>query len=128
MTEQLVEYIHRAHTWSPEFIEARQQSVSLPHDYTPDLAGIQASVLLIHGRYDRMVPFEVTTTIPQRPRASCFSITAGTGRRSRSQPSGPRRSSIPAGVLICPTSEFRLVFGGHASVKNQYVIMSFRLY
>ena len=58
VTDELVDYIHRAHTWRPEFIEARWQSVSLPHDYTQDLAGIQAPVQLIHGRYDRMVPFE----------------------------------------------------------------------
>jgi pimeloyl-ACP methyl ester carboxylesterase len=54
-----VDYIHRAHPWSPEFIGPRRQSVSVPHDYTPDLAGIQAPVLLIHGRYDRMAPFEL---------------------------------------------------------------------
>jgi 2-hydroxy-6-oxonona-2,4-dienedioate hydrolase len=41
VTDELIEYIHRAHTWSQEFIEARRQSVSLPHDYTPDLAGIR---------------------------------------------------------------------------------------
>jgi pimeloyl-ACP methyl ester carboxylesterase len=63
VTDGLVDYIHRAHTWSPEFIEARRQSASLPHDYTPDLAGIKAPVLLIHGRYDRMVPFEVSIAI-----------------------------------------------------------------
>src|SRR5690242_2391493 len=40
VTDELVDHIHRAHTWSSEFIEARWQSVSLPHDYTPDLAGI----------------------------------------------------------------------------------------
>jgi hypothetical protein len=38
VTDELVDYIHRAHTWSPEFIEARRQSVSLPYDYTQDLA------------------------------------------------------------------------------------------
>src|SRR6266853_1657086 len=32
VTDELVDYIDRAHTWSPEFIEARRQSVSLPHD------------------------------------------------------------------------------------------------
>jgi pimeloyl-ACP methyl ester carboxylesterase len=63
VSDELVDYIHRAHTWSPEFIEARRQSVSLPHDYTPELAGIAAPVLLIHGRYDRMVPFEVSIAI-----------------------------------------------------------------
>ena len=34
-----------------------------PHDYTPELASIAAPVLLIHGRYDRMVPFEVSIAI-----------------------------------------------------------------
>jgi pimeloyl-ACP methyl ester carboxylesterase len=63
VTDELVDYIHRAHTWSPEFAEARRQSVSVPHDYTPDLPGIQAPVLLIHGRYDRMVAFEVSIAI-----------------------------------------------------------------
>src|SRR5712664_2133254 len=63
VTDELVDYIHRAHTWSPEFMEARRKSVSVPHDYTPELAGIQAPVLLIHGRYDRMVAFEVSLAI-----------------------------------------------------------------
>jgi 2-hydroxy-6-oxonona-2,4-dienedioate hydrolase len=66
VTDELVDYIHRAHTWSPEFLAARAQSVSLPHDYTPDLASIKAPVLLIHGRYDRMVPFEVSIAILNR--------------------------------------------------------------
>ncbi len=63
VTDELVDYIHHAHTWSPEFTEARRQSVSLPHDYSPELAAIQAPVLLIHGRYDRMVAFEVSIAI-----------------------------------------------------------------
>jgi pimeloyl-ACP methyl ester carboxylesterase len=36
-----------AHPWSPEFIEARRQSVRMPHDYTQDLAGILAPVLAL---------------------------------------------------------------------------------
>ncbi len=63
VTDELIDYIYRAHTWSPEFIEARRQSVSLPHDYAQDLASIKAPVLLIHGRCDRMVPFEVSIAI-----------------------------------------------------------------
>src|SRR5438105_5717681 len=63
VTDELVDYIHRAHTWSQEFTEARRQSVSLPHDYAPDLAEVKAPVLLIHRRYDRMVPFEVSIAI-----------------------------------------------------------------
>ena len=35
----------------------------MPHDYTAGLAGIQEPILLIHGRYDRMVPFEVSVAI-----------------------------------------------------------------
>jgi 2-hydroxy-6-oxonona-2,4-dienedioate hydrolase len=63
VTEELVDYIHRAHTWSPKFAEARRQSVSLPHDYTQELPAIKSPVLLIHGRYDRMVPFEVSIAV-----------------------------------------------------------------
>jgi pimeloyl-ACP methyl ester carboxylesterase len=63
VTDELVAYIHRAHTWSPAFEAARRQSVSVPHDYTPDLAGIRSPVLLVHGRYDRMVAFEVSIAI-----------------------------------------------------------------
>src|SRR6266850_461858 len=63
VTAELVDYIHRAHTWSPAFDEARRQSVSMPHDYTPELAAIRTPVLLIHGRYDRMVAFEVSIAI-----------------------------------------------------------------
>ena len=66
VTDELVDYIYRAHSWSPEFVEARRQSVSLPHDYTPELAAIEAPILLIHGRYDRMVPFEVSIAILNR--------------------------------------------------------------
>ena len=63
VTDELVEYVHHAHTWSPAFAAARRQSVSVPHDYTPALAGIRAPVLLVHGRYDRMVAFEVSIAI-----------------------------------------------------------------
>ncbi len=66
VTDELVDYIHCAHTWSPEFLASRAQSVSLPHDYTPDLASIKAPVVLIHGRYDRMGPFEVSIAILNR--------------------------------------------------------------
>src|SRR5579863_1101304 len=38
VTDELVDYIHHAHTWSPEFLAARAQSESLPQDYTPDLS------------------------------------------------------------------------------------------
>ena len=63
VTDELVEYIHRMHTWSPELDAARKASYSVPHDYTPELDKIQAPVLLVHGRYDRMVVFEVSIAI-----------------------------------------------------------------
>jgi 2-hydroxy-6-oxonona-2,4-dienedioate hydrolase len=63
VTDELVDYVHRAHTGTPEMMEARRQSVSVPHDYTPELAGIKAPILLIHGRYDRMVAYEVSLAI-----------------------------------------------------------------
>ena len=70
VTDELVDYIHHAHTWSPAFDDARRQSVSVPHDYTPELPGIQAPVLLVHGRYDRMVAFEVSVAILNHVRDS----------------------------------------------------------
>jgi hypothetical protein len=60
-----VDYIRRAHTWSPRFMEAGGRSVSVPHDYTHNLAGIQAAVLLIHGRYDQMRPSRSEHRDPQ---------------------------------------------------------------
>jgi 2-hydroxy-6-oxonona-2,4-dienedioate hydrolase len=63
VTDELVDYIHHAHNWSPELMDARRRSVSVPHDYTPELAAIRAPVLLIHGRYDRMVAFEISIAI-----------------------------------------------------------------
>ena len=63
VTDELVDYIHHAHTWSPDFLAARAQSVSVPHDYGPELPSIRAPVLLIHGRYDRMVAFEISIAI-----------------------------------------------------------------
>ena len=93
VTDELVDYIHRAHTWSPAFIEARRQSVSVPHDYTPDARrhpGARAPdprALRPDGRRSRSAS-RSSTTSPTR--ASCSSTTAATGRRSRSRTSRPR--------------------------------------
>jgi len=46
-----------------EFMEARRQWVSVPTTTHKTSAGIQAPVRLIHGRYDRMVTFEVSIAI-----------------------------------------------------------------
>jgi pimeloyl-ACP methyl ester carboxylesterase len=50
-------------------------------------------VLLIHGRYDRMVPFEVSIAILKHIADSRLVLlnNCGHGRASKSRPSGPRR-------------------------------------
>ena len=68
-------------------------------DYTQDLAGTQAPVLLIHGRYDRMVPFAVGIAINNHlaPRAAeQLRPLAAVREAGRVDRVGPR---IPAGLL-----------------------------
>ncbi|MBM3940741.1 MAG: alpha/beta fold hydrolase [SAR202 cluster bacterium] len=62
VTDDLVDYIHQWYTWSPELLDARAKSKSIPHDYREDLPKIKAPAFMVHGRYDRMVPFEVSIT------------------------------------------------------------------
>ena len=59
VTDELVDYIHHWETWSPEFTAAREKSTSPDHDYTAELDKIQAPAMMIWGRYDRMVVFEM---------------------------------------------------------------------
>lgn len=59
VTDELVDYIHHWETWSPEFTEAREKSTSPSHDYTAQLDAIQAQGMMVWGRYDRMVVFEM---------------------------------------------------------------------
>jgi hypothetical protein len=121
VTDELVDYIHRAHTWSPEFIEARRQSVRLPHDYTQDLAQIQAAALLIHGlRPDGAVRgldrdpqshHRLAPGAAQQPRAPAALREAGRVDRA-----GPR---LPQGLL---TGRFagwvgRLVAAGKSGIQ-----------
>ena len=47
----------------PDHIEARKNSFSTPHSNMADLGQIKQPVLIIHGRYDRMVAFEVSIAI-----------------------------------------------------------------
>jgi hypothetical protein len=74
-------------------MEARRQSVSVPRDCTHDLAGITGSVLLIHGRYDRMLPFEISIVILNHiaesrlvPRNTCGHQSSEQWNRSRQLP------------------------------------------
>ena len=60
VTDELVDYIHHWHTWSPELTEAREKSANVVVNYTEGLSGIKAPAFMVHGRDDRMVPFEVS--------------------------------------------------------------------
>jgi pimeloyl-ACP methyl ester carboxylesterase len=74
----------------------RRQRVSVPHDYTRDLAGIKAPVLLIHGRYDRMVPFEVSIAILNHIADSRLSLLNNCGhRRSFEKPAECAAQVLP---------------------------------
>jgi 2-hydroxy-6-oxonona-2,4-dienedioate hydrolase len=75
--------------------------VSLSHDYIPELAQIQAPVLLIHGRYDRMVAFEVSTAILNHIADSHLVLlnNCGNCRSSRSRLS--RRQQVLAFLKGC---------------------------
>ncbi len=68
--------------------------MSPPHDYTQDFADIKVPALLIHGRYDRMVAFEVNIAILNHIADSRLVLLNNCGHwpPSRSRPSGPRRS------------------------------------
>ena len=63
VTDELVDYLHHWHTRSPELAEARAKSKMVVVDYTEGATAIQAPALLIHGRDDRMIPFEKSIDI-----------------------------------------------------------------
>jgi 2-hydroxy-6-oxonona-2,4-dienedioate hydrolase len=59
VTDELVDYLHHWHTWSPEIDAARKSSKPIPADVTPgDVAKVQQPCFIVQGRYDRMTPFE----------------------------------------------------------------------
>ena len=58
VTDELVDYLYQNFITHPEHVEARTNSVSVRHSNMADLPQIQAPVLIIHGRDDRMVPME----------------------------------------------------------------------
>ncbi len=58
VTDELVDYLLRNFLDHPDHVEARVNSVSTPHSNMADLGKIKQPVLIIHGRYDRMVPVE----------------------------------------------------------------------
>ena len=60
VTDELVDYIKYWHTWSPEFTEARNQTKNVAFDCRPYMRDMKAPALMVHGRFDRMVPFEVS--------------------------------------------------------------------
>ena len=58
-TDDLVDYIYQNYTGHPDHIEADQKSTSVPYDHGGDLVNIEASSLIIWGRFDRMCVFEI---------------------------------------------------------------------
>jgi pimeloyl-ACP methyl ester carboxylesterase len=78
--------------------------VRLPHDYTLDLAGIEAPILLIHGCYDRMVPFEVSIAILRHIADLCLVLLNNRGHWPpfENPAGGPRRSSRSCAALRAP--------------------------
>ena len=58
VTDELVEYLYQNANGHPDHAEARAKSSSVPHSNLPQLSGIKAPTMIIHGRYDRMVTVE----------------------------------------------------------------------
>jgi 2-hydroxy-6-oxonona-2,4-dienedioate hydrolase len=42
----------------PDHAEARRRSVSTPHSNLLELVNVTVPTLIVHGRFDRMVPYE----------------------------------------------------------------------
>ena len=59
VTDELVEYMYKSRHDHPENAEALSKSVGIDHSNFAALHTIKAPTLVIHGRYDRMVPVEV---------------------------------------------------------------------
>src|ERR1700730_5059759 len=68
----------------------------------PDLSGIKTPVLLIHGRYDRMVPFEVGIAILSHIADSRLVLLNNCGRSAALREAGRVESTgtrVPARLL-----------------------------
>ncbi len=63
VTDELVQYMYDLYTSHPDHTEVRKRSVHVAHSNMADLPKIPAPLLIIHGRYDRMVPCEVALAI-----------------------------------------------------------------
>jgi 2-hydroxy-6-oxonona-2,4-dienedioate hydrolase len=58
VTEDLVDDILRLRKEHEDHWEASRRSVSVPHSNLADLANLSIPTLIVHGRFDRMVPME----------------------------------------------------------------------
>ena len=63
VTDELVNYMHELYTSHPDHLAVRKRSKQTPHSNMADLPNVKAPTLIIHGRYDRMVPVEVGLTL-----------------------------------------------------------------
>lgn len=58
VTDELVQALQSVRHSRREHWSAERESVSMPHSNMADLRQLQMPVLMVHGRLDRMVPFE----------------------------------------------------------------------
>jgi pimeloyl-ACP methyl ester carboxylesterase len=58
VTDELVQAAYQARLDFPEHAEARRQSFSVPHSNLLELEKVTVPTLIVHGRFDRMVPYE----------------------------------------------------------------------
>jgi pimeloyl-ACP methyl ester carboxylesterase len=78
VTDELVEYVHKAYTGRPDLIEARAKSSSAPYDHSVHLKEITAPTLIIWGRHDRMCQFEIgINAFNQTPNAQLVVLHCG---------------------------------------------------
>jgi pimeloyl-ACP methyl ester carboxylesterase len=79
VTDELVDYVHHWHTWSPEMAAARRESRTSVHDYSEELSSIQAESMIVWGRSDRMVVLEVGLNMFNQLPRSRFLVLSGCG-------------------------------------------------
>jgi 2-hydroxy-6-oxonona-2,4-dienedioate hydrolase len=58
VTDELVAMAYTARIEHPDHAEARRSSVSVPHSNLSELERVTVPTLIVHGRFDRMVPYE----------------------------------------------------------------------
>jgi 2-hydroxy-6-oxonona-2,4-dienedioate hydrolase len=58
ITDEIFEAMYEMRTTSPDYLDAIRQSTLVPKNNLGEIAKIKVPTLIIHGRFDREVPFE----------------------------------------------------------------------